>query len=52
MSLEEVIAYVRDDEIIEVTSKSIRLRKIELDANKRKALEKQRANRKKAEKGM
>lgn len=38
MSLEEVIAYVRDDEIIEVTGKSIRLRKIELDGNKRKAV--------------
>jgi hypothetical protein len=38
MSLEEVIAYVRDDEIIEVTGKSIRLRKIELDGNKRKSV--------------
>ena len=36
MSLEEVIAYVRDDETIEVTSKSIRLRKKLLDPNERK----------------
>jgi GTP-binding protein len=42
MSLEEVIAYVRDDEIIEVTPKSIRLRKKELDAGKRKTAEKMR----------
>lgn len=47
MSLEEVIAYVRDDEIIEVTGKSIRLRKIELDGNKRAQIAKQKANRKK-----
>ena len=48
MSLEEVIAYVREDEIIEITAKAIRLRKIELDSGKRKTLEKQRLNRKKA----
>jgi GTP-binding protein len=51
MSLEEVIAYVRDDECIEVTGKSIRLRKIELDGNKRKSLEKGRANRRKSDAG-
>lgn len=51
MSLEEVIAYVREDEIIEVTGKSIRLRKIELDASKRKTQEKHRISRKKAEAG-
>lgn len=36
MSLEETIAYVANDEIIEVTPKSIRLRKFELDSNVRK----------------
>ncbi|KAI9298591.1 GTP-binding protein TypA [Neoconidiobolus thromboides FSU 785] len=41
MSLEEVIAYVAPDEIIEVTPKSIRLRKKELDPSKRKQAAKQ-----------
>lgn len=36
MTLEETIAYVADDEIIEITPKSIRLRKAELNANLRK----------------
>lgn len=36
MGLEEMMAYVGDDEIIEVTPKSIRLRKRELDKNKRR----------------
>lgn len=36
MTLEEAISYVRDDEIIEVTPKSIRLRKKHLDPNTRK----------------
>jgi GTP-binding protein len=40
MSLEEVIAYVRDDEIIEVTPKTIRLRKKLLDPNDRKRISK------------
>lgn len=38
MSLEETIAYVREDEIIEITAKAIRLRKIELDSGKRKTV--------------
>lgn len=36
MTLEEMIAYIEDDELVEVTPKSLRLRKAELDANERK----------------
>ena len=36
MSLEEAIAYIDDDELVEVTPKIIRLRKRELDPNDRK----------------
>ncbi|ORX91615.1 small GTP-binding protein [Basidiobolus meristosporus CBS 931.73] len=36
MSLEEIIAYVGNDEVVEVTPESIRLRKKELDPTKRK----------------
>src|SRR5438128_502892 len=36
MSLEQAIAYIADDELVEVTPKSIRLRKRLLDANDRK----------------
>ena len=36
MSLEQAIAYIADDELVEVTPKSIRLRKRLLDANARK----------------
>jgi GTP-binding protein len=36
MSLEEAIAYINDDELVEVTPKVIRLRKRHLDANERK----------------
>src|SRR5438876_2149589 len=36
MSLEEAIAYIEDDELVEVTSKAIRLRKRLLDVNDRK----------------
>src|SRR5258705_3258988 len=35
MSLEEAIAYIEDDELVEVTSKAIRLRKRLLDVNDR-----------------
>jgi GTP-binding protein len=37
MTLEEVISYVRDDEVIEVTPQSIRLRKRILESNLRKS---------------
>ena len=38
MTLERSIAYVADDELVEVTPKAIRLRKRHLDANERKRL--------------
>ena len=36
LSLEQAIAYLADDELVEVTPKSIRLRKRRLDANARR----------------
>src|SRR6204780_5207168 len=36
MTLEKALAYIEDDELVEVTPKSIRLRKMFLDANERK----------------
>ena len=36
MSLEEALAYIQDDELVEVTPATIRLRKKELDSGKRK----------------
>jgi GTP-binding protein len=36
MTLEQAIAYIQDDELVEVTPKSIRLRKLFLDPNDRK----------------
>lgn len=38
MSLEQAIAYIQDDELVEVTPKSIRLRKRYLDPNERKRM--------------
>ncbi|KAJ7143820.1 GTP-binding protein TypA [Mycena epipterygia] len=35
MNMEESIAYMADDEMVEITPKSVRLRKAELDMNKR-----------------
>jgi GTP-binding protein len=40
MTLEKALAYIEDDELVEVTPKSIRLRKKFLDANERKRAEK------------
>ena len=40
MSLEEAIAYIEEDECVEVTPKSIRLRKLLLDPNDRKRAKK------------
>jgi GTP-binding protein len=34
--LEEALEYIQDDEMVEVTPKSIRLRKLYLDTNERK----------------
>jgi GTP-binding protein len=42
MTLEKALAYIEDDELVEVTPKSIRLRKKFLDANDRKRAEKTR----------
>jgi GTP-binding protein len=36
MTLEKALAYVADDELVEVTPQSVRLRKRFLDANERK----------------
>jgi GTP-binding protein len=36
MTLEQAIAYIEDDEMVEVTPKSIRLRKRHLDPHERK----------------
>jgi GTP-binding protein len=36
MTLEKAVAYVADDELVEVTPQSVRLRKRFLDANERK----------------
>ena len=38
MALEQAIAYIQDDERVEVTPKSIRLRKMYLDPNQRKRM--------------
>jgi GTP-binding protein len=40
MTLEKALAYIEDDELVEVTPKSIRLRKKFLDPNERKRAEK------------
>src|SRR5215468_1340795 len=42
MTLEKALAYIEDDELVEVTPKSIRLRKKHLDPNDRKRAEKAR----------
>ena len=39
-SLEEALEYIQEDEYVEVTPKSIRMRKIILDENERKRKEK------------
>jgi GTP-binding protein len=43
MTLERALAWIQDDELVEVTPKSIRLRKVYLDPNDRKRSEKSRA---------
>ena len=42
MTLEKAIAWIQDDELVEVTPKSIRIRKVYLDLNDRKRADKQR----------
>ena len=41
MALEKALAYIADDELVEVTPKIIRLRKRYLDPNMRKSMAKQ-----------
>ena len=41
MTLEKALSYIEDDELVEVTPKSIRLRKRTLDPNDRKKEERQ-----------
>jgi GTP-binding protein len=41
MSLEQAISYIQDDELVEVTPKSVRLRKVHLDPNERKRMSRQ-----------
>jgi GTP-binding protein len=41
MTLEKAMSYIADDELLEVTPKSIRLRKKHLDPNERKRASKQ-----------
>jgi GTP-binding protein len=41
MSLEQAIAYIQNDELVEVTPQSIRLRKMHLDPTERKRMSKQ-----------
>jgi GTP-binding protein len=42
MTLERALAWIQDDELVEVTPKTIRLRKLHLDPNDRKRFEKSR----------
>src|SRR5690606_33922805 len=44
MTLDRALSWIQDDELMEVTPKSIRLRKMVLDANDRKRFDKQRAS--------
>lgn len=43
LTLEQAIAYIDDDELVEVTPKSIRLRKRYLDPNERKRMSRAKA---------
>jgi GTP-binding protein len=43
MSLEEALAFIEDDELIEITPTSLRIRKRHLDHNLRKRMEKEAA---------
>ena len=44
MSLEQMISYIKDDELLEVTPKNLRLRKFHLDSNDRKRFNKSISN--------
>jgi GTP-binding protein len=51
LSLEQCLEYIADDELVEVTPKTIRLRKKILDPNERKKAEKSRGDKAKAQAG-
>ena len=38
MSLEQALEFIRDDECVEVTPRTIRLRKVELSGSKRQSM--------------
>jgi GTP-binding protein len=42
MTLDRALSWIQDDELVEVTPKTIRLRKLYLDSNERKRFEKSR----------
>lgn len=44
MSIEEAICYIRDDELLEVTPKEVRIRKKELDKNGRERVRREKKN--------
>ena len=44
LSLDQCIEFIAEDELIEVTPSNIRLRKMELDVNKRMSLKKKEKN--------
>jgi GTP-binding protein len=48
MTLERALSYIQDDELVEITPKSIRLRKRWLDPNERKKRERVREAEKEA----
>ncbi len=48
MTLEQAISFIREDELVEVTPRSVRMRKALLSAQKRHALRSPRVNNKKA----
>jgi GTP-binding protein len=43
MSLEQALEFIREDECIEVTPESVRLRKLELDGSKRQSSQSKKA---------
>jgi GTP-binding protein len=48
MTLEQAISFIREDEMVEVTPRAVRMRKALLSAQKRHALRSPRVNNKKA----
>ena len=44
LSLEQALEFIREDECVEVTPRTVRLRKVVLDANQRARLSRRRSN--------